>query len=71
MTEEMFRLAIKVWQKIPDEYGSVQEVSAFLQEQMAISAYHVEKFLIGDPDRLLYSKRHAETQAALLVWLKK
>jgi hypothetical protein len=71
MTEEMLRLAINVWQKIPDEYGSVQEVSAFLQEQVAISAFRVENFLIGDPDKLLYSRQHAETQAALSEWMNK
>jgi hypothetical protein len=71
MTEEMFVLAIKVWQEIPDEYGSVQEASIFLEEQVDSSAYRVEKFLIGDPDNLVNSKQHAETEVALSKWLKK
>jgi hypothetical protein len=71
MTAEMLRLAIKVWQKIPDEYGSVQEVSAFLQEQVAIQAFRVENFLIGDPGKLVYSRQHLETHVALSVWMKK
>jgi hypothetical protein len=71
MTEEMFRLAIKVWQKIPDEYGSVQDACAFLEEQVDFSAYRIEKFLIGDPGNVLHSKRHGETEVALTEWLKK
>jgi hypothetical protein len=69
MTEEMLRLAIRVWRMIPGKCGSVQEASAYLEEVDA-SAYRIEKFLIGDPGMVLYSTQHRETEVALSEWLK-
>jgi hypothetical protein len=68
MTEDQLKLAIKVWQKIN---GSVQDAAAFLEEQVNVCALRIEKFLTGDPNKVLYSKQHKETELALSEWLEK
>jgi hypothetical protein len=68
MTEDQLKLAIKVWQKI---HGSIQDAAAFLEEQVNICAFRIEKFLTGDPDKLVYSKQHKEMELALSEWLEK
>lgn len=68
MTEDQLKLAIKVWQKIN---GSVQDAAAFLEEQVNVCALRIEKFLTGDPNKVVYSKQHKETELALSEWLEK
>ena len=69
MTENQLGLAIKLWHEIVGK--TAEEVSKFLSKETDIDDSQMEKFLSGDPNRLVRADQHKETEIALTEWMNK
>ena len=66
MKENQLGLAMRLWYEMKGK--TIEEVSKYLSKEMNIDKYQTEKFLSGDPNRMVCLVVHND---ALTEWVNK